>query len=59
MSNSKPPQMVGVRLSEAYIDRIKLCVADGGYFNQSEWLRVAIRDRLTIDEAKLRITDEK
>jgi len=57
--NRKNPDMVSVRLTKTTMDKVKDCVIAGGFFNTSEWLRVAIRDKITIDEAKLRINEEK
>jgi len=42
------------------ITRIDLLINENkDYYNRSSWLRAAILDKLTADEAKLRINDQK
>jgi len=56
---NKTDRTVGLRLPKIQITRIDKQVENGDYLNRSSWLRAAILDKLTADEAKLRINDQK
>ena len=53
-------QTIGLRMLKDQISRIdNLIYKNKDYYNRSSWLRAAILAKLTADEAKLRINDEK
>jgi len=55
---NKTDRTVGLRLPKIQITRIDKQVENGDYLNRSSWLRAAILDKLTADEAKLRIEEK-
>ena len=56
----KQTQTIGLRMLKDQITRIDLLINENkDYYNRSSWLRAAILDKLTADEAKLRINEEK
>jgi len=56
---NRDDRTVGLRLPKIQISRIDKQVENGDYLNRSSWLRAAILDKLTADEAKLRTSEEK
>ena len=53
-------QTIGLRILKDQITRIdNLIYTNKDYYNRSSWLRAAILAKLTADEAKLRISEEK